>query len=442
VKRIFLIGVAVSLAAVPLSLAFTGAGKGVQTATGAPTAADEARARDLDIAFYERRVREDSLSAADRTRLAQLYAQRARATASEADYASAERQARLSLLLRTDRNASAYSVLVTALLSRHDFTGALENARILVNLEPDVPAHVAMLGETLLEIGRYDEARAAFETVESHSALVPVAARLMRWYEVTGHLSRATAIARYALFLADTSRLPADQRAWFALRLGELRLKAGAVADADSIFGVGLVMAPGDHRLLAGRARASAVRRDWAAVIDFGAQAIATQLDPGTLGLMSDAYAAMGDSVQAESFANAMATSALEQPGPMHRVWGLFLLDRGRNATTVLARAREELKSRRDVYGYDLEAWALHALGRDTEAWTAMAKALAQGTEDAQLWYHAGVIRGSLGDDDGARAWLERALALNPSFHHLNAAHARALRDSLGPGASGAVASR
>jgi tetratricopeptide (TPR) repeat protein len=441
VKHSLLIGIAVSLAAGPVALAITSAGKGT-TPTVAPTAADEARARDLDIAFYEQRVREDSLSAADRSRLALLYSQRARATGSEADYARAERQARLSLALRTDRNASTYSVLVNALLARHDFTGALEAARILVKAEPDDPAHRAVLAETLLELGHYDEARAEFEALESHTSRLPVAARLMRWYEITGHLARAAAVARYAMVLADSANLPADQRAWFALRLGELRLKAGAIAQGDSIFRVGLSMVPGDHRLLAARARAAALRRDWPAVIEFGGQTIATQLDPGTLGLMSDAYAAMGDSAQAESFAAAMATSALEQPGPIHRVWGLFLLDRGRQATTVLARARKELESRLDVYGFDLEAWALHALGRDEDAWASMSKALAQGTEDAQLWYHAGVIRESLGDERGAVEWLDRALALNPRFHHLNAAHARALRDSLAPGAATSLATR
>jgi tetratricopeptide (TPR) repeat protein len=292
----------------------------------------------------------------------------------------------------------------------------------------------------LLEVGRYDEARAAFEPLEAHTSRLPVAARLMRWYELTGRLARAQAVARYAGFLADTGHLPAEQRAWFALRLGELELKAGRITEGDSIFRAGLAVNPNDHRLIAARARAAALRRDWKAVVDLGGQAIASQLDPGTLGLMSDAYSALGDTAQAESFAGAMATSALEQPGPIHRVWGLFLLDRGRNATAVLERARTELRSRHDVYGYDLEAWALHALGRDEAAWASMSKALAQGTEDAQLWYHAGVIRKSLGDDRGARDWLDRALALNPRFHHLNAAHARALRDSLGPGGATTLA--
>jgi len=79
----------------------------------------------------------------------------------------------------------------------------------------------------------------------------------------------------------------------------------------------------------------------------------------------------------------------------------------------VLAKTQEELKSRQDIYGYDALAWALHASGRDREARDAMRHALALGTQDAMLFYHAAVIDRSLGARDAA-AELERARTLNP----------------------------
>jgi hypothetical protein len=48
------------------------------TAAPSPPAPSESEIRSLDIEFYERRISEDSLSAADRSRLAGLYLQRAR----------------------------------------------------------------------------------------------------------------------------------------------------------------------------------------------------------------------------------------------------------------------------------------------------------------------------------------------------------------------------
>jgi len=74
-----------------------------------------------------------------------------------------------------------------------------------------------------------------------------------------------------------------------------------------------------------------------------------------------------------------------------------------------------ELHTRRDIYGYDLLAWALHAKGRDAEAKAAMTHALAQGTRDAQLFYHAAVIERALGDGAAASDLFARARALQPA---------------------------
>jgi hypothetical protein len=59
----------------------------------------------------------------------------------------------------------------------------------------------------------------------------------------------------------------------------------------------------------------------------------------------------------------------------------------------VLRRAEDELRTRRDVYGWDVYAWALHASGRTREAAAAMDSALAVGTRDPLLLRHARVIR-------------------------------------------------
>ena len=85
----------------------------------------------------------------------------------------------------------------------------------------------------------------------------------------------------------------------------------------------------------------------------------------------------------------------------------------------------KELRTRKDVYAYDLLAWGLHKEGRDREADQAMTLALREGTQDAQLFYHAGMIAHSLGRSDDARAQLTRALTLNPFFHPTAPAIAR-----------------
>ena len=109
-----------------------------------------------------------------------------------------------------------------------------------------------------------------------------------------------------------------------------------------------------------------------------------------------------------------MEIAVSKQATAYHRAWSLFLLDHGRRVSEVLAKAQEELHTRQDIYGYDVVAWALHASGRDREAREAMNHALALGTQDAMLFYHAAVIDRALGKRDVAARELEHARTLNP----------------------------
>lgn len=407
-------------------------------AAPAPPATSESEIRSLDIAFYEHRVAEDSFSAADRARFAALYLQRARETGSYLDYDRAETIARQSLALREAHNAETYALLASALMAKHEFGEALRVARQLYATDPTHAGHTALLGEVELEVGDYASAARHFAAVARRVDEPSIAARLARWYEVTGQAGRARAILRRtAARLAATSGVPREQLAWFHYRLGELQMRAGLLAAADSSFNSALGALPTDYRALGGLARLAAARGDWSRALDWGSRAIAIQLDPATLGTMSDAYAALGDTAQARSFADAMAASALSQPGSIHRAWGSFLLDHDRDVTRVLREAQVGIATRRDVYGYDLLAWALYKAGRVAEAQRAAAAALSQDTEDASLFYHAGMIAAAAGDTAAARSRLARALALNPRFSATQATRARRALEALGT--SGAV---
>lgn len=353
--------------------------------------------RDADIAFFERRVAADPIGAADRARLAALYLQRGRETGDFADYRRAEQLARRSLALRVAHNGNTYGTLTAALLAQHRFVEARAAARGLAVLEPGVPRHQAVLAEIDLELGRYGEARALFDSVWPARHDLAVATRLARWAELTGRTELARRLLEQALADArGRADLPAEQLAWFHLRVGDLALRHGRLEDAGWALHAGLAVRPGDYRLLAALARLEAVRGRWRRAIAYGEDAIAAVPDPATFGLISDAYQAVGDSGAAAQYAHAMEVAVAGQPGQWHRAWSLFLLDHERRVPEVLDRVRAELRTRRDVYGYDLLAWALHRAHRDGEARAAMACALALGTDDPQLREHAAVIAAAL----------------------------------------------
>jgi Tetratricopeptide repeat len=389
----------------------------VRANTRAEPGFTESEVLDLDIEFYKERADHDPTGATDLARLSGLYLQRSRETGDPSDALRAESAARRSLRNREARNDAASQVLSASLLAQHRFDEALAIARSLRNRNPEVPSLRAAVGEIQMELGQYDSARVSFDSLSGSAHDLSVAPRLARWAEIEGRTGEARWLMRTALTTAlATPHLPREQVAWFWLRNGDLDLRSGEYAQADSEYRAGLTVHPGDYRLLAAQAKLAAARHEWPAAIAAGEEAIATSLDPATLGVLSNAYAAIRDSAKSREYARVLDVAVLKQPGAYHRAWSLFLLDHHRHVATVYRKVLAELQTRRDIYGYDLLAWALHAQERDAEAKKAMTRALSQGTQDAQLFHHAAAIERSLGNEAAANALFARARALEPSF--------------------------
>jgi tetratricopeptide (TPR) repeat protein len=377
----------------------------------------EVELRDRDIAFYRERVQRDPSGAFDLARLSALYLQRSRESGDWRDAAQAESLSRRSLRNRRERNDAAEQVLASSLLTQHRFGEALRIARGLRDRNPMLPSMRAMVAEIQMELGMYDSARVAFDSLESARSDLTVAPRLARWAEIDGRPDDARRLMRHSLALARRDpRIPREQIAWFWLRLGDIELRAGRFSAADTAYRAGLTAQPSDYRLLSALARLAAVETRWSDAIQYGDEAIAQNLDPATLGVLADAHTALGDTARGREYARALDVAVRSQPGAYHRAWSLYLLDHGRQTATVTRKVTEELKTRRDIYGYDLLAWSLYKQGRYADARRAMTQALAQGTRDAQLLYHAGRIEQANGRGAAADSLLAQARALNPSL--------------------------
>ncbi len=366
-------------------------------AVSALTAADvsgftQREERDTQIRVWNEALAADPTSALVLGQLAGLHAQRAREGGGEADYLMAESLARQSLDERTGRNGATAVTLVTVLLAQHRFVEARAVADELVMREPETPAYRAMFGEVAMELGEYETARRMFDSVWSDRARLSTAPRLARWLELTGHSFEARRLLRSARDDAMKRRdVATETKAWFHLRLGDMEQRAGKPRTARALFETALSLEPGDARIQAALARLAFSENDWRDAIAWGERSTASQLDPAVLGLVSDAYRALGDSARSGEYASA-ATVALSTLPTSHRAGNLFLLDRGVQVPTILAQAQQDLTTRKDVYGYDLVAWALHAAGRDVEAVSMMQQALALRTQDPVLQMHADAI--------------------------------------------------
>jgi tetratricopeptide (TPR) repeat protein len=349
--------------------------------------------RDVQIKVWHQALHADPTSALVMGQLAALHLQRAREGGSWDDYLKAEDFARRSLGKRTNRNAATASTLVSVLLAQHRFTEAREIAAELVARDPETPEYRASLAEVSMELGDDVAADSLFRSVWSARGTLTIAARLARWLEINNHIPEARQLLRTAQADVNSRRdVAKETKAWFALRVGDLELRQGRDRSAEAAFHDGLAIEPDDPRLLSAMARLAASRKDYAAVIEWGERAIGLQLDPATLGIVGDAYLALGNRNKSDEYFQTLQVAVSMQPGAYHRAWSLYLLDHGMRVNEVLYRAEAELRERKDVYGYDIVAWALEKTGRHAEAQAAMRSALRLNTPDPLLAAHARVI--------------------------------------------------
>jgi tetratricopeptide (TPR) repeat protein len=370
---------------------------------------------DSNIVFYEGVARRDPTGGMALGTLALFYMRRARATGDYQDVLRSEAAARKSLNNRGTHNTKARQALAASLLSEHRFGDALEIAQDLSERDASNAAFRASVGEIQMELGHYSDARESFASVAGNTSDLSVAPRLARWAELQGHPDSAYRLMNQSLLaIVDRPEVPAEQKAWYWLRIGDLQLRRGRIDEAAGDYQRGLAVHTDDYRLLTAMAKLEGARHEWKRAIDYGERAVAVSFDPATLGVISDSYLALGDSAKADEYAHAMEVAVSKQKTAYHREWSLFLLNHGRRVSEVLAKAQDELRTRQDIYGYDVTAWALHASGRDAEARAMMTHALSLGTQDAMLFYHAAVIDRALGKKQVASGELAHARTLNP----------------------------
>jgi tetratricopeptide (TPR) repeat protein len=224
-----------------------------------------------------------------------------------------------------------------------------------------------------------------------------MAPRVARWLELTNHVREARHLLTLARDNAVATRtIASETRAWFELRLGDLELRAGNPRRADAAYRAGLAIEPGDPRLFSAMARLAIAQGEPRKAIAWGERAINMQLDPATLGLIGDAYSAVGDRANADRYYETLNVAVAAQPGAYHRAWALSLLDHGIRVDTVLAKASDELRNRKDIYGYDVMAWALYKAGRFAESSDMMGRALRFHTPDPLLMRHADAIHAAM----------------------------------------------
>jgi tetratricopeptide (TPR) repeat protein len=365
-------------------------------------------------------------------RLGDAYIQKARESGDITYFRLAEDALRKALGIEPQYGDAARH-LAYALYSRHDFEGAIAEARRAIELSPaDGHAH-GILGDAYQEIGRYREARAAYARMMELWPDLYSYCRLSGAKSLQGDPGGAIEDLHRAIELGRARRHPPESVAWAQWQLAGEQMAIGNLAEAEARNVEALESYPNYHRALAGLAEVRAAQRRYSEAIDLYRRALAIIPMPGYAAALGDLYAKTGGHDDARK-----QYELVEYIGRLNslnkvlynRELAYFYADHDMKLADALALAAKELEARRDIYAHDVLAWALYKNGRVQEAVAPMQEALTQGTRDARLFFHAGMIAHALGNGADARKYLERALATNPHFHIFQAdAAERTLRE-------------
>jgi len=397
----------------------------------APIASDDTTT-ERTIRFLEDKVRRDPEDFSAHNKLAGYYHQRLRETGDLNYLELTFRAARASLAsVPVVRNAGGLAALTQAEYASHEFTSARDHAKQLTELDPAKAYPYLMLGDALLELGDYEQAANAFRRAEQVSDGINDATetRAARISQLRGDNAGAARHYSTALkFALHLSAPPRETVAWSRWQAGETAFSIGNYQTAEQSYRDALVTFPNYYRALASMGRVRAAQNDLQGGIAYYEQAVQRLPDPSFVAALGDLYKLAGRDKDAEA-----QYRLVEQIGHLSAVNGalynrqlaLFYADHDLKPAEAYENAVKEYEVRRDIYGADAVAWTALKADKISEAQRALKEALRLGTQDARLFYHAGMILGAAGDKDKARDYLQRALKLNPQFDPLQAQIAR-----------------
>ncbi len=301
-------------------------------------------------------------------------------------------------------------------LARHEFRDALELAEDAVAAAPGDASSLGVLVDSLLEMGRPEDAlRATQEMLDARPNLASFS-RASYARELRGDLAGAAAFMQQAVIAGSGEAR--ENLAFTQVQLGTLLLTSGDVAGADAAYRAALATFPGSAPARAGQAKALVARGRPAEAAEVLAQVVQEQP-------LAEYAIALGDALAgadrpdeaARAYERVDAIQALYTANGVNvdLELALFAADR-RPGKEALAQARKGFKVHPSLYGHDVVAWNLFKNGELEEAAKESAAALRLGSKEPAWRHHAAAIALARGDRPAAAGHLQILLDTNPRY--------------------------
>jgi tetratricopeptide (TPR) repeat protein len=344
------------------------------------------------VAFWEKRVAAGG-SYLDLINLADAYLDRSRISGGLDDLTRAA--AALDRAARTAPYPSQVSVRrAQVAFALHDFTGAMRRADRVLRDEPTNLAALGVAADSRLELGDVTGAGQRYRQLAQLAPSPAAWSRLGRLSFLTGDPDAAIPLVSRAAVVSRQEGAP-DAEAFYEFQLGDMQRTTGDLAAAGAAYERALVALPDYVPAMAGLAAVRNAQGNRDAAISLLETATARLPQPELVAALGDLYALAGRTADAQAqyrLVDGIAQLSAATGSVYDRQLDIFAADHDRGVAAAVRRARGELAVRRDVYGHDALAWALFKAGDLAEASREATAALALGTPDPRLAYHAALI--------------------------------------------------
>jgi tetratricopeptide (TPR) repeat protein len=348
------------------------------------------------------------------------YLQKARETGDPSLFPKAEAVFQDALILRPN-DQQALIGLSSVALNRHDFTAALALAeRALAAADPTAAVYGAV-GDAQIELGHYQEAVDAFQQMVNLRPDLASYVRVSYAREIYGDIDGAVEAMQMAV---EAGGFKGENADWTRVQLGNLYFNRGDPHSAEAQYEAALQAFPGYVHAIAGQGRVAAASGDYATAEALYQQAADRMPIVQYVVALGDVFEAGGKHEEAQrQYDLVQAIDQLYQANGVNTDLEIALLyaDHDTNIERAVTQAQAVYDGGPSVPAADALAWALYKSGDAVTAKPYITEALRLGTQDAAIHYHAGLIHKALGDNDAARAALQKALDINPTFSVLQA---------------------
>jgi tetratricopeptide (TPR) repeat protein len=319
-------------------------------------------------------------------------ARRARETGDPAYYAKGQEEASRALALAPG-HFEARKLEAWLLLGRHEFRRALDVAKVLNQQAPDDVMVYGFLADANAELGEYQAAEDAVQwMLDMRPGNLSGLTRAAYLREVFGDVDGA--IDLYTAAFNRMSPTEREDRAWILSQVGHLYLSRGRVGEAGQALEQALDLMPGYHYALGYLAQVRLAEKRPTDAETLLRRLCAAAPHAENLYALAEAlrHAGSADALAAYADFETAALAEAASPDNANRELVLYFVDRKAASKDARRIADLERSTRHDIHTLDASAWALSAAGEHRRARAEIELALAVGTRDAVILYHAGMI--------------------------------------------------